>query len=107
MLLGQMRPVVCLIHSGPGQGADERLYGWGLRYDTRGRLVGRGFQAAEEIGHQLGDRLARAPSVRLSSADQALFEAESQFGLHKTSDVYGMIVIYVRQEWQPTWSWAL
>jgi len=85
MLLDQMRPVVPLVHSSPGQGAYEGLHGWRLGHHARPWLVGRCFQAAEEIGHELRDRLARAPGVGFGSADQALFKPESEFGLHKGS----------------------
>jgi hypothetical protein len=85
MLLDQMRPVVLLVQSSVGQGAHEGLDGWRLGHYARPCLVGWRLKATEEVGHQLRDRLARAPGVGLGSADQALFEAEGKFGLHEGS----------------------
>ena len=85
MLLDQMRPVVPLVQLSPGQGANEGLHGWRLGHYARCWLIGRRFQAAEEIGHELRDRLTCTPGVGFGSADQALLEPESEFGLHDGS----------------------
>ena len=78
MLLDQMRPVVPLVQLSPGQGAHEGLHGWRPGHYVRSWLIGRRFQPAEEIGHELRDQLAGAPGVGFGSADQALLEPESE-----------------------------
>lgn len=75
MLLDEVDPVVCLIDASASQRADERLHSGRLL------LFGGCIETSEEVGHQLRDRLARAPGVRFGPADQMLFEAEGQLGL--------------------------